>query len=171
MSTHGQHLSTEHRPVRTIVLVADVHRETMRLVEFAQSLGIPWEAVHIAVYEERVPEIQRKWQERIGIGQLIVVPSPYRSLTRPLRWYVEKILRENPGGYVQIIMGELRTDHALSQILHQNAHLIEQLALRDLKGVVTTVVPLRLEQLEEESLPQPPTPSATDDVSQTSVHA
>lgn len=162
MSTQGQHLVSEPRAVRTVVLVADVHRETMRLVEFAQSLGIPWEAVHIGVYEERVPEIRRKWQERIGVGELIVVPSPYRSLTRPLRWYIEKILKENPGGYVQIIMGELRTDHALTQLLHQNTHLIEQLALRDLKGVVTTVVPLSLEQLEEESTTGQPPPQLDD---------
>jgi hypothetical protein len=151
MSTAGQHLSPQRRPVHTIVLVADVHRETMHLVEFAQSLGVDWEAVHIAVQDERVPDIRRKWQERVGIGRLTVVPSPYRSLTRPLRWYIEKTLREHPDGYVQVIMGELRTGGTLSQLLHQNAHIIEQLALRGLERVITTIVPLELEQLEEES--------------------
>ena len=151
MSTAGQQFQQTIHPVRTIVLVSDVHRETMRLVEFAQSLGVPWEAVHIAVHEERVADIQRKWQERIGIGELVIVPSLYRSLTRPLRWYIEKALKENPQGYVQVIMGELRTSSALSQLLHQNAHIIEQLALRGLDRVVTTVVPLQLEQFEAES--------------------
>lgn len=151
MSTAGQQFQQAIHPVRTIVLVSDVHRETMRLVEFAQSLGVPWEAVHIAVHEERVADIQRKWQERIGIGELVIVPSLYRSLTRPLRWYIEKALKENPQGYVQVIMGELRTSSALSQLLHQNAHIIEQLALRGLDRVVTTVVPLQLEQFEAES--------------------
>ena len=151
MSTAGQQFQQAIHPVRTIVLVSDVHRETMRLVEFAQSLGVPWEAVHIAVHEERVADIQRKWQERIGIGELVIVPSLYRSLTRPLRWYIEKALKENPQGYVQVIMGELRTSSALSQLLHQNAHIIEQMALRGLDRVVTTVVPLQLEQFEAES--------------------
>lgn len=151
MSTAGQQFQQAIHPVRTIVLVSDIHRETMRLVEFAQSLGVPWEAVHIAVHEERVADIQRKWQERIGIGELVIVPSLYRSLTRPLRWYIEKALKENPQGYVQVIMGELRTSSALSQLLHQNAHIIEQLALRGLDRVVTTVVPLQLEQFEAES--------------------
>jgi hypothetical protein len=150
MSTAGQRLRPQRRPVHTIVLVADVHRETMYLVEFAQALGVAWEAVHIAVQTERVPEIERKWQERIGVGRLTIVPSPFRSLTRPLRWYIEKTLREHPEGYVQVIMGELRTGHALGQLLHQNAHIIEQLALRGLDRVVTTIVPLELEQLEAE---------------------
>ena len=109
LSTAGQQLSPQLHPVRTLVLVSDVHRETMRLVEFAQSLGVEWEAVHIAVYEERVPDLKRKWQERIGIGKLTIIPSPYRSLTRPLHRYIERISKDNPGGYVQVIMGELRT--------------------------------------------------------------
>ncbi|MBK8050927.1 MAG: hypothetical protein IPK16_29810 [Anaerolineales bacterium] len=43
------------------------------------------------------------------------------------------------------MLGELRTGNPLSQILHQNAHFIEQLALGDLDGVVTTIVPFPLE--------------------------
>lgn len=150
MSTAGQHLRQPQRPVRTILLVADVHRETMRLVEFAQALNVAWEAVHIAVHEERTTDIQRKWQERIGVGKLIIVPSPYRSITRPLQWYIEKTLKENPGGYIQIIMGELRTGSPLTQLLHQNAHIIEQMALRGLDRVVTTIVPLHLEEFSDE---------------------
>ena len=151
MSTSGQHLNQQPRHVHTIVLVADVHRETMRLIEFAQSLGVTWEAVHIAVHEERIADIQRKWQERIGVGQLTIVPSPYRSLAQPLRGYIEHCLQVYSDGYVHVIMGELRTGNALTQLLHQNAHIIEQLALRGLDRVVTTIVPLELEVIGQES--------------------
>ena len=81
--------------------------------------------------------------ERVGAGELVVLKSPYRSLTRPLHSYVKRRLKQNPGGYVHLVMGELRTGNPLSQILHQNAHFIEQLALGDLRGVITTVVPFR----------------------------
>ena len=145
LSTAGIHASTEPRPVQAVVLVGDVHRETLKLVEFANSLNIPWHAVHIAVNEEKVAEVQRKWDERVGIGELVIVKSPFRSLTRPLRQYVEKLLRQNPGGYVQVIMGELRTGNTATQALHQNAHIIQRLALNDLPGVAATVVPFQLE--------------------------
>lgn len=150
MSTAGQRLNPERQHVHTIVLVADVHRETMRLIEFAQSLGVSWEAVHIAVYAERTADIQRKWQERIGVGHLTIVPSPYRSVTQPLRTYIEGRLQEHRQGYVHIIMGELRTGNTLTQLLHQNAHLIEQLALRGLDRVVTTIVPLELDAIDHQ---------------------
>jgi hypothetical protein len=147
MSTTGQHVSAVRRPVVSLVLVADVHRETLRLVEFANSLQCPWQAVHIAVDEAHVPAIQAKWRERVGIGELVIVPSPYRGLSRPIRDYVLEMLAEHPEGYVQVIMGQLQTGNPLTQLLHQNSHMVEQLALQDLERVVTTVVPIQLQAL------------------------
>ncbi len=149
LSTAGQHLNAAKRHAEAIVLVGDVHRETLRLVEFALSLNIPWKAVHIGVNEERIADVMRKWDERVGLGELVIVRSPYRSLTGPLRNYVAKILSANPGGYVQVIMGELRTGNTATQALHQNAHIIQRLALSDLPGVVATIVPFQLEAFRE----------------------
>lgn len=146
LTTEGATANLAPRPVETLVLVGDVHRETMRLVEFAISLGVPWKAVHIGVNEERTAEVQRKWEERVGMGELMVLKSPYRSLTRPLHSYVKRRLKQTPGGFIHVVLGELRTGNALTQVLHQNAHFIEQLALSDLNGVVTTVVPFPLEE-------------------------
>jgi amino acid transporter len=146
LSTAGEKISRVRHPVETIVLVSDVHRETMRLIEVANSLGLPWKAVHIAVNEDKVAEVQRKWDERIGMGELIILKSPYRSVTRPLHNYVKRRLRQTPGGYVHVILGELRTGNPMAQILHQNAHFIEHLALSNLDGVLTTVVPFSLEK-------------------------
>ena len=125
----------------------------MRLVEFAISLGVPWKAVHIAVNEARVDDVQRKWEERVGVGELVVLKSPYRSVTRPLHQYIKRRLKHNPGGFIHVVLGELRTGNAMTQVLHQNAHLIEQLALSDLDGVVTSVVPFKLENYEVEDFP------------------
>lgn len=151
LTTEGATANLAPRPVETLVLVGDVHRETMRLVEFAISLGVPWKAVHIGVNEERTAEVQRKWQERVGMGELMVLKSPYRSLTRPLHSYVKRRLKQTPGGFIHVVLGELRTGNALTQVLHQNAHFIEQLALSDLNGVVTTVVPFQLEEQASET--------------------
>ena len=147
MSTAGQHVPYVPRPVQAIVLVSDVHRETMRLIEFANSLGIPWKGVHVAIQEEKVEAIQQKWRERVSVGELVIVPSPYRSLSRPIREYVLSLLKEEPNGYVQVILGQLQTGNPWSQFLHQNAHFIEQLALQDLDRVVTTVLPIQLHSL------------------------
>lgn len=147
LSTEGEHLTRKTKPVKSILLVSDVHRETLKLVNFAESLGIPWEAVHIGVNEERVAQVINKWNARVGIGKLVIVRSPFRSLTRPLRSYVIRQLEANDG-YIQVILGELRTGNAATQILHQNAHIIERLALSDLPRVITTTVPFLLEHFD-----------------------
>ncbi|MFN8500116.1 MAG: APC family permease [Anaerolineae bacterium] len=147
MSTAGQHVAYAPRPIQAIVLVSDVHRETLRLVEFANSLGIPWKGVHVAIQEEKVESIRQKWAERVNVAELDIVQSPYRSLSRPIREYVLNLLKETPNGYVQVILGQLQTGNPWSQVLHQNAHFIEQLALQDLDRVVTTVLPIQLYSL------------------------
>ncbi|MFN8485094.1 MAG: APC family permease [Anaerolineae bacterium] len=144
MSTTGEHIPYTPRPVRAVVLVGDVHRETLRLVEFANSLGIPWEGVHVAIEEEKIEVIRDKWRERVSVGDLVVLSSPYRSLSRPIREYVLDLLEQEPDGYVQVIVGQLQTGNPWTQLLHQNAHFIEQLALQDLDRVVTTVLPIQL---------------------------
>lgn len=144
LSTEGEHLTSKTKPVKSILLVGDIHRETLKLINFAESLGIPWEAVHIGVNEEKEKLLRQRWEERVGVGKLTIVRSPYRSLTKPLRSFVLKEL-EKTDGYIQVIMGELRTGNPATQMLHQNAHIIERLALSDLPRVVTTTVPFQLE--------------------------
>jgi hypothetical protein len=46
------------------------------------------------------------------------------------------------------VLGELRAGNKLTQALCQNAHFIEQLALGDLDGVVTTAVRFLLKSLK-----------------------
>ena len=150
LSTAGEHVSAGRLPIQTILLISDVHRETLRLVEVANSLGVPWTAIHVGVNEARLESIQQKWEERVGMGKLVILPSPYRSLSQPIRHYIKSLLAQHPDGFVQVLMGQLRTGSAMTQLLHQNSHFIEQLALQDLDRVIVTVVPVQLSVLEEE---------------------
>ena len=152
------------------MLVGDVHRETMRLVELANSLGVPWKAVHIAVNEDSGAEdpAQVAGAGRHGRTRRAPVALPQRDpAAAPL---CQAAAQHNPGGFVHVVLGELRTGNPMAQVLHQNAHLIEQLALSDLDGVLTSVVPFPLESYEHEewmheeleeitlTLPQPSSP-------------
>ncbi len=144
LSMEGVRPDISPRPVQTIILVDDVHRETVRLVNVAKSLGHPWKAIHIGVNPEKAQTVQDKWQKRIGEGELIVIPSPYRLLADPVREYVEQILDENPDMFVHIIMGYLVMDSYWEQALHQNSQLIFNLALRNLDRVIVTSVPYQV---------------------------
>lgn len=132
------------RPVITLVMVDDVHAGTVRLVNFARSLGHPWRAVHIAVNQDKARRTQARWQSMIGEGELTVIESPYRHLVAPLREYVEGLLEEYPESYVHIIMGHLAMDSFWEQALHQNSAVIFNVALTGLDRVVVTLVPYHI---------------------------
>ena len=128
----------------TILLVDNVHAGTLRQVNFAQSLGNPWKAVHVAIDPERTKELRQKWHERIGFGELIILTSPYRSITEPLREYILEQQAENPKAFIHLLVGQLAMPSFWEQALHRNTNLLIDFILRDMDRVVVTSVPYQI---------------------------
>jgi amino acid transporter len=157
LSLRGTRPEIHKRPVRTLILVDDVHAETVRMVDFAKSLDHPWQAVHVGVNPEKAEIVKQKWQERVGESELYVIPSPYRLLAEPIKEHIEAIQHETPGCFVHVIMGHLVMDTFWEQALHQNSAFIFNLALGRMNRVVVTSVPYQIhrknngEELAEEA--------------------
>ncbi|MBC8099428.1 MAG: APC family permease [Armatimonadetes bacterium] len=142
--------AVETRPVKTVILVDNVHAETIRMVNFAKSLGNEWVAVHVGVSPERAAETERKWRERI-LGEddkLVILPSPYRLLTEPIRDYIKDLQDQTPGSFVHVIMGHLVMETFWEQALHQNSAFIFNLGLSQMENVVVTTVPYQIYRTE-----------------------
>ncbi len=144
LSLKGARPELTRRPVRTLILIDDVHTETARMVDFAKSLDHPWQAVHIGVNPEKAEVVKAKWDERIGEGELVIIPSPYRLLAEPIKEYIEHIQQQEPGCFVHVIMGHLVMDTFWEQALHQNSAFIFNLALGRMERVVVTSVPYQI---------------------------
>jgi hypothetical protein len=146
LSMRGLEILPHASPVLTILLVDDVHAGTLRLVNFAQSIGHPWEAVHVQVDPERSINLQHKWATRIGLGELKLLPSPYRSISEPLREYITQKQHENPEQFIHLLVGQLAFSTYWEQVLHRNTNLLIDLVLRDMDRVVITSVPYQIDQ-------------------------
>ena len=144
LSFKGSRPDLVKRPIRTLILVDDVHAETVRMVNFAKSLDHPWVAVHIGINPEKAEVVEKKWNERIGEGEFVVIPSPYRMLAEPIQQYIEDIQEQEPGCFVHVIMGHLVMDTFWEQALHQNSAFIFNLALGRMDRVVVTSVPYQI---------------------------
>jgi len=157
LSLEGVPVDVEKRAVQTIILVDDVHAETAQMVNFAKSMDHPWHAVHIAVYPDKVEAVRRKWEQRVGEGELVIIPSPYRLLAEPLKQYIEEMQEQVPGSCVHLIMGHLAMDTFWEQALHQNTAVLFNLGLSRMKNVVITSVPYQIRRngvLAEETVEQ-----------------
>jgi hypothetical protein len=137
-----------NQPVQTVVLVDHVHAGTIKLVNFAKSLGQPWHAIHIDVNPELTERVLAKWEKYVGSeGELRMVPSPYRHLAEPIRDYIKELLEDAPNSYVHLVMGHLVMDTFWEQALHQNSAFIFNMALTGLERVVVTIVPYQIHHL------------------------
>jgi hypothetical protein len=137
------------RKVKTLILVDSIHAGTVKMVRFAESLGHPWRAVHFAVNPKRAAEELPKWAERIGVGKLEIIDSPFRELTEDIEDEIERMLSEDKHAYVHVVIGQLVTDTIAEQLLHQNSSLIFNLALSRLERVAVTTIPYQIHNVHD----------------------
>jgi amino acid transporter len=147
LSLQARPVTVRTYPLETIVLVNDVHQGTFQMISFAESLGKPWVAVHVAVRPEKTARVLEKWNRYLGDrGHLYVLPSPYRSLTGPIVRLVKEVKREHPDAFVNIIMAQLVTDSLLGQLLHRNSGPLFKFAFQQMQGVAVTDVHYRVSE-------------------------
>jgi amino acid transporter len=147
LSLQARPIDVRTHPIETIVLVNDVHQGTLQMISFAESLGKPWVAVHVAVRPEKTDRVLAKWDKYLGDrGRLYVLPSPYRSLTGPIVRLVEELKHEHPDAFVNIIMAQLVTRSIWSQLLHRNSGPLFKFAFQRMQGVAVTDVHYRIEE-------------------------
>jgi hypothetical protein len=77
---------------------------------------------------------------------LVVLRSPYRSVTGPLLEYLDLVQRQDPNQVVTIVLPEFVPARWWQQLLHNQTALLIKGALLFRKGVVVTNVPYHLER-------------------------
>jgi hypothetical protein len=149
LSLAGENRVIGPRQLLTIVLVDNLHAASIRAINFALSSGQPWTAVHISIDPERTADLENKWLARMGNTPLMILPSPYRSLTEPLVEYVQTRRQEEQNAYIHLILGSLTTGSFWEQGLHRNSTLAFRMAFRNFEGIAITVVPYQLHDTED----------------------
>ena len=140
LSISDRHSPLEPVDVIHLVLISNVHAAALRQVQFVQSLGFRWVAVHVETDEAKAAEVRRKWERFFPQESLVVLPSPLRDVVGPIRDYVGRLRVEHPNAFIHVIMSQILMDNLLEQALHQNTTVIFKLALQDIAMVVVTDV-------------------------------
>src|SRR5947209_1207280 len=97
---------------RVIVPIAGLDRAAIQSLAYARSITKHVIAVHVAIDEDdanKVREAWERWQKHLAEEeetQLIIIESPYRSLSRPLLAYIDTIHELFPADTVTVILPE-----------------------------------------------------------------
>lgn len=148
----AKQLSTEGleplRPIKhtVIVPVSGIHRGVVSALQYARSIASHRvQAVYVDIEGEATEILKEKW-ERWGAGvQLVVLPSPYRELTRPLLRHINRLAKENSDDIITVVLPEFIPAHWWQHVLHNQSSLLLKGSLLFKKGVIVTSVPYHLE--------------------------
>ncbi len=136
------------RPIKhtVIVPISGIHRGVVGALQYAQSIASDRvQAVYVDFEEEATANLKDKW-ERWGAGiQLVVLPSPYRELTRPLLRHIHRLARENGNEIITVVLPEFIPAKWWQHILHNQSSLLLKGSLLFTRGVIVTSVPYHLE--------------------------
>lgn len=145
LSTEGLQ---ELKPIKNTVLVpiSGIHRGVINALQYAKAISPDnVTAVYIDLDEDATQKLKERW-EQWGSGiKLVVLQSPYRSLTRPLVRYINKVDKLQKDDVVTVILPEFVPAKWWHQLLHNQSSLLLKGALLFKRNVIVTSVPYHLE--------------------------
>jgi amino acid transporter len=149
----ARQLSVEGVPPRAVpaahavlVLVGDVHRGMLPAIEYGRALSPEARGVYVEIDPEQTRRFEARWAHYTGGLPLVVLRSPYRSVSGPLLEYLDLLQRQAPDQLVTLILPEFIPARWWQHLLHNQTALLIKGALLFRKGVVVANVPYHLER-------------------------
>ena len=127
-----------------VVPVNGITKATSGALVYATTISDEVVAVYIEVDSRATAKMQSDWEEwDIGVP-LVVIPSPYRSVLRPLVEYVENLRLIMPGELVTVVVPEIVPKRWWEHLLHNKTAFYIRTAFLFKPNVVVTTVPFLL---------------------------
>jgi hypothetical protein len=133
-----------------IVPIGAPNRVALQTLAYARSLARNVTAVHVAEDAEEISALRDEWRRQVEETpflqdvKLVLIESPFRSLTGPLLSYIDEIDRTDADDTLTIILPEFVPAHWWEHLLHKQTALRLKAALLFRPGTVVTSVPYHL---------------------------
>lgn len=131
-----------------VVPIADVHRGTLRALQYAKRIATDVRAVCVATSPEVHERIERRWNRfpKLTEGiELVILDYDFRDILTPLVNYVEKVDQdEYPGQLVTIVIPEFIPTEAMAGVLHNQTAKILRNRLRADQDIIVIDVPYHI---------------------------
>ncbi|MEK7214976.1 MAG: amino acid permease, partial [Chloroflexota bacterium] len=124
-----------------VVPVAVLNRPSIRALQYATSISSQVTAVHVTSETARAADLEREWQLWGQGVPLVVIESPYRSLTGPLLQFLSEMKRVEEADIVTVVLPEYVPDHWWQHFLHGQSAQFLKLSLLFKPNFVVVSVP------------------------------
>jgi hypothetical protein len=131
----------EETVIRAVVPVAELGVPARQALAFAQAMA-PDDAhvvvVHVTDDVASAEDLRRQWCEWEPGVEMIIIESPFRSLTGPLLAYIDALKDSNPHDTITMVLPEYVPSRWWEHLLHNQTSLRLKAALLFHPGVVVT---------------------------------
>lgn len=143
-------IGTEHlKPIRheVIVPISGLHQGVLLALQYAMSIAPNnVTAVFVDLDGDSGTRMRAAW-EKWGLGiHLEILESPFRSLSRPLLEYIDRVDREGNDDLLTILLPEFVPARWWQQLLHNQSSLLLKGRLLFKPGIIVTNVPYHLKK-------------------------
>jgi hypothetical protein len=140
-------LLPEEVVIRAVVPIADLGTPARQALAFARAMARDdghVVAIHVTDDVAEAEQLRRQWEEWEPGVQLILIESPFRSLTGPLLAYLDAVKEQNPHDTLTVILPEYVPSSWWEHLLHNQTALRLKAALLFHPGVVVANVPYHM---------------------------
>ncbi len=124
-----------------VVPVAGMNRVVLPAIEYARSIAQDVVAVTVDAGNESREQLTGRWSEWASDVPLVVLDSPYRSITGPLIRFIEEIDSWRDDDLVTVVIPEYVPAHWWELFLHNQTSLMIKAALLFKPKIIVTSVP------------------------------
>lgn len=129
----------------SILLVNDLSKPIARSIKYIKETNSDeFIAVHVNVDNEKSEQVMDHWIDNKIDLPLRIISSPYREITKPIMYYVQKLQLKYPKTLITFYVPEYIEAKWWSVLLHNQTALRLRIRMRELDGVIIAAVPWRL---------------------------
>lgn len=131
LSLKGLPPSLRPKPVTRIVIpISGVHRGIIEAVDLALGMSEDVTAVYVELQPEAGTKIREQWVRWFPDTPLVILPSPYRSIVRPLLDFLDRIdLEHNDGYQAAVVLPEFVPARWWHALLHNQTSWLLKTAM------------------------------------------
>jgi hypothetical protein len=127
-----------------LIPIGGLQRAVVEALRYAETLSDDVRAVYVDVNPVSTEQLRKDWAAWGGRVQLVVLPSPFRSLMEPLLEYIEQAEASQANNYVTVILPEFVPARWWQHVFHNQTSLLIKGALLFKPNIVVTSVPFHL---------------------------
>ena len=136
-----------------ILPIGDVHRGTLRALQYANLLSDDIRAVYISTSEEDNERFMVRWNRfpnLVGKAKLVEIKHDYRDFLPPLIEYIEEVNNvEFPDQSVTVMIPEVVITDLVTNVLHNKTSMLLRNRLRKYLDIIIIDIPFHILDAEQ----------------------